>query len=219
MNKHEKTCGSCTEIFLTNLSFKKYCSDQCREAHKRGIINREPISCKRCGNLTKNPKFCSVSCNIVDQNKELKPSKNIGISHLCKMCLKKIKKSNKKHQTCRDCFSKIFLNKTLKEVSYKKVDANRYARIREHSRRVYRKSDRQKSCIACPFPHHYEVAHIDDIASHSDDTLISVINNIDNLAALCPNCHWCYDKGLIDKETLRKLVVKPNSVTLLFFTD
>jgi hypothetical protein len=29
------------------------------------------------------------------------------------------------------------------------------------------------------------------------DTPISVVNSLDNLVGLCPNCHWEFDHGLL----------------------
>ena len=72
------------------------------------------------------------------------------------------------------------------------------SRIRELARNLYSKSDKPKQCMKCGYDKHYEVCHIKGISTFSDDTPISEINNLDNLIALCPNCHWELDNGLLD---------------------
>lgn len=78
----------------------------------------------------------------------------------------------------------------------RKYQAN--SRIRELARSLYQKSDKPKQCANCGYDKHYEVCHIKGISTHSDDTPISVINDLGNLIALCPNCHWELDNGLLD---------------------
>lgn len=36
------------------------------------------------------------------------------------------------------------------------------------------------------------------VADFDDGTLVSEINDINNLIALCPNHHWEYDNGLLE---------------------
>jgi 5-methylcytosine-specific restriction endonuclease McrA len=54
------------------------------------------------------------------------------------------------------------------------------------------------SCQNCGYSKHVEVCHIKPIHSFSDDTLIDDINRLDNLLFLCPNCHWEFDRGLLE---------------------
>lgn len=74
--------------------------------------------------------------------------------------------------------------------------------IRKHARKVYERSDKPKCCAICGYKHYYEVCHLRAVSDFPDDTLISEINKIDNLIALCPNHHWEFDHGLlkIDKQ-------------------
>ena len=65
--------------------------------------------------------------------------------------------------------------------------------IATHAKRVYDNSTKSKECQICGYDKHYQVAHIEPVASFSDDALILEINSIDNLVALCPNCHWEFD--------------------------
>lgn len=45
---------------------------------------------------------------------------------------------------------------------------------------------------------HIEIAHIKAVADFDDGTLVSEINDINNLIALCPNHHWEYDNRLLE---------------------
>lgn len=70
--------------------------------------------------------------------------------------------------------------------------------IQRNARDVYSNSNKPKECIVCCYNKTYEVAHVKSVSSFDDNTLISEINNIDNLIALCPNHHWEYDNNILD---------------------
>lgn len=70
--------------------------------------------------------------------------------------------------------------------------------IRKRAQQIYESSDKPKRCMNCGYERHYEVCHIKPVSDFSDDSLISEINNINNLVALCPNCHWEFDNDLLD---------------------
>lgn len=73
--------------------------------------------------------------------------------------------------------------------------------IQKYARIVYMNSDKPKKCAICGYDKHFEVVHIKSVSSFSDDTLISEINDIENLVALCPNHHWEYDNTNFDINT------------------
>lgn len=75
--------------------------------------------------------------------------------------------------------------------------------IQRDARRVYQDSEKPKKCACCGYDKHYEVAHIKAVSDFDDDVLISEINDIDNLIALCPNHHWEYDNIGLDTEDLK----------------
>lgn len=70
--------------------------------------------------------------------------------------------------------------------------------IRRHAQNIFEKSVKEKKCAVCGYDKHYEVAHIKAVADFDDTILISEINDINNLIALCPNHHWEYDNGLLN---------------------
>lgn len=81
-----------------------------------------------------------------------------------------------------------------------------YARIaiQKRAREKYQRSNKPKHCVVCGWSDHIEVAHIKGAMSFPGDTPIGVINSLDNLIALCPNHHWCYDAGKLSAEDLEK---------------
>jgi predicted restriction endonuclease len=94
-------------------------------------------------------------------------------------------------------------NKTLAEAIKNRKDNNRYNQIRRISRKNYLQSDRPKCCEVCGYDKHIEICHIKDIASFSKTTLISEINDLSNLIALCRNHHWELDHGHLTIEEIK----------------
>lgn len=70
--------------------------------------------------------------------------------------------------------------------------------IRKNAQAVFDKSNIPRCCAVCGYDKHIEIAHIKAVADFDDTTLVSEINDIDNLIALCPNHHWEYDNGLLE---------------------
>jgi hypothetical protein len=57
------------------------------------------------------------------------------------------------------------------------------------ARKEYIKSGKPLYCIVCEYDKHIEVCHKKPINSFDNNALISEINDINNLEALCPNHH------------------------------
>ena len=70
--------------------------------------------------------------------------------------------------------------------------------IQKNARSVYQNSNKPQHCVVCGYDKTYEVAHIKAVSDFDDDTLVSEINSVDNLIALCPNHHWEFDHGQLD---------------------
>lgn len=143
--------------------------------------------CLKCTQPTKNPKYCSRSCaasmnNHIHQKRELQGS--------CLHCHKPIKKSRK---YCKDCSPKLRGDITIQEAIYlNHHKSSAYALIRTRARAIA-KQHNMNTCIECGYSKHVEIAHIQPIGSFPLDTMVSVINALDNLKPLCPNCHWEFD--------------------------
>ena len=70
--------------------------------------------------------------------------------------------------------------------------------IRKDAQKTFLEENKEPCCKICGYNKHIEVAHIKAVSEFDDNTLISEINSIDNLIALCPNHHWEYDNGIIE---------------------
>jgi len=160
--------------------------------------------CEYCGKVITSKtakKFCNSSCAASYTGRKYPKRKRKKI--YCKRCNKEIdRKSWKDRRTvCDECnpnnvdWSKILYGDT----KYKrKYQIN--SQIRGLARTFYRKSNKPKKCMICGYDKHYDVCHIRNISSFSDETPISVINSLENLVALCKNCHWEFDHGLLNAD-------------------
>ena len=57
------------------------------------------------------------------------------------------------------------------------------------ARRDIKNANLPMICKICGYDKHVHVCHIKPIASFSQETKISTVNDISNLVILCPNCH------------------------------
>jgi len=147
--------------------------------------------CDCCGNLTKNPRFCSRSCSTKVTNKE---SQKRFMTKQCQLCFKNIPSSKK---FCAEHTPKIFhLDKTLNDFKIK-AKYQLFAHIRNLARKIYRTSQKPRECFVCKYNKHIEICHIKPISSYDPNTKLSIVNDINNLIALCPNHHWELDNGII----------------------
>ena len=143
--------------------------------------------------------FCSRSCAATFNNKQ-HPKRYL--TKTCNIC-KNLIRSDSKY--CGVCYKEkhYLANKTLAEAIKNRKDNNRYNQIRRISRKNYLQSDRPKCCEVCGYDKHIEICHIKDIASFSKTTLISEINDLSNLIALCRNHHWELDHGHLTIEEIK----------------
>lgn len=72
------------------------------------------------------------------------------------------------------------------------------------AQKVYEASDKPHYCANCGYKRHYEVCHVKGISTFSDENKISEINDINNLIALCRNCHWELDNGLLSLDDIKR---------------
>jgi 5-methylcytosine-specific restriction endonuclease McrA len=103
----------------------------------------------------------------------------------------------KKPKPVRELKTRLYVweNVTLAELRKEIPDAKRYhAKLRGYSRRAYKGPD---ICAVCSYSRHVEIAHIIAAKSFDPNTKLSVVNAETNLAALCRNCHWEFDNGLL----------------------
>ena len=157
------------------------------------------MNCLSCNTEINNPKFCSRSCAASFNNKIPKRK----LAHTCSDCLKIIHRGTKR---CRECAGKfqnrLWRNKELGELKKGNAKNYGYPMIRNDSRNTYIKSGKAMSCVVCEYDLHVDICHIKDIKSYALDTPIYIINDINNLIALCKNHHWEFDSGYLSASDL-----------------
>jgi hypothetical protein len=177
-NKHIVKCDFCKKEFKripSQLRFKnKFCSRSC--SAKFNNIKR-----------IKSDFIAHKACNICKNNFEIKrrPSGTFSSKKICPSCVdNNINSINMK--TKGDLF-----------LSRKNWQSARSI-IQKNANKTYLKSNNSKKCKICGYDLFIEIAHIKSVSSFPATTLISEINSIDNLIALCRNHHWEYDNGFLN---------------------
>lgn len=152
--------------------------------------------CLQCGKETNNPKFCSKSCSAIYTNKAHPKRKT---KKTCIVCGAPV--LSYRHNRCETHWKEYkeskHKNKTIGEYRrYKSVQGKHPSWLHAHVRGFARSWLRHltiQPCLHCGYDKHVELAHIKDVASFSDDVLLSVVNSEENVIPLCPNCHWEFD--------------------------
>ena len=150
--------------------------------------------CHTCKKETSNPKFCSRSCSASYNNKR-HPKRKRKIVY-CLLCEEIVERRQRKY--CINCLHKWRWKGdiTLGEAIYTKHHkSSAFALIRSRARRAIK--SRVQVCDNCGYNKHVEVCHIKSISEFDLDTLLSLINSDENLVLFCPNCHWEFDKGIL----------------------
>lgn len=151
------------------------------------------VQCVQCGSDTTNPKFCSKSCAAIFTNKHYPKKKKQ--QKYCKHCGVPVYGFKR---VCDDCNPSYvdWSRRTMGELR-KTTKYHGYVQVRVLARQVYLRSNRPRICQNCGYNKYVEICHIHAIGTFPDDTPIAVVSGIENLVALCPNCHWEFDHGLL----------------------
>lgn len=170
---------------------------------KMAIINRQ----KAINEYYKNPIICKNCTNIISPSKNQKISeikRKIFCNHTCAAEFNNrnrvIKPKEKKEKKARILVEKFnfLIGKTKQEVFDKHSNwQSARTSIRRFAAYVFHQSGKNKSCFNCGYNKHTEICHIKAVSEFEKEILIEVINHIDNLVALCPNCHWEYDNNIL----------------------
>ena len=165
-----KLCKHCLRplSYEDKLAKKVFCDSRCSALFTNIRIETKAISCNRCG--------CPV---------HLKRSKHGGFCRR-KFCDK-----------CKNLREDRFASKTKAEVFKNRSWTASRALISAHAKKVFAKSKLPRICAICGYHIHIEICHRKAVWTFADETKISVINAITNLAPLCPNHHWEFDHGMI----------------------
>ena len=185
----------------------------------------DPNICEFCGEIiplkegipvssTRQNRFCDKSCAAKFNGKmfpKRKPKKTFTHCERCGEVVNFTKLSTGGYQRRRFCNACVRLARiesrggipietlTKGEVRSKYPSYMWFGNeINSHARWVFKSSGKKAVCKVCGYSLHVEVCHIKDIKDFTDDALVSEINCIDNLAALCRNCHWESDHGFLE---------------------
>lgn len=131
--------------------------------------------------------------------KTIKKLSILKIKKKCKVCEEPVAS---KYTYCKICFR---IKQKNEATQNKKRCESRGNRIREDARRRYFSSGLSKECVVCNYFKHVDVCHIKDVSSFSEESLISEINNLSNLIALCKNHHWELDRDMLEKKDRIKI--------------
>lgn len=201
MSSIELICDFCKRRFTRPACWHKkhrkrggkkiYCSKECFKQSRA----KPTINCLKCGNETRNPKFCSISCSVSYHNSK-KPKRER--TNYCISCNDPVL-SRRKY--CPKCWKEKILdipNMTLQELSNSMGSRNSYRSvIGSNAREIANKHNKLDECKACGYTLHVDCCHIKPISDFVRETKISVINDPDNLIGLCKRCHWELDHGIL----------------------
>jgi len=154
-------------------------------------------------------KFCNTSHAGLYNNAHFKDTRIT--TSLCEKCGAlinlKIQKNGYyiKRKYCNTCLKDInFKNPSLILTYTKEEHFHRHKNwqssrsvIQRHARKVYSQSGLPYKCRVCGYNKHVEISHLTPVKDFQADVKLDVINAISNLAPLCPNHHWEYDKGIL----------------------
>lgn len=149
--------------------------------------------------------FCSLSCNAVYHNTG-KVKKHLE-KKVCIKCNNVFTATRdetgyfSKSKRCPTCMDSSIMDTRTKKQIFEICSSWQSARsaIRKHASKIYARNNRPKCCAVCGYQKHYDISHLTSVSDFSEDSLITEINDINNLIALCPTHHWEYDHNVLDK--------------------
>lgn len=207
-------CAYCNLTF-SRLKYKVYsktgryfCSRPCNQKwNSENLTRGEVLNCLTCNirffkrgseiRKTKNH-FCSSSCAATFNNS--KTPKRKRKTKLCAECRADItyltkQGANYSRVLCLDCYNPAPISTRTLRTLLTGSSTNWRSRVSDDARRVFQNSDKPKCCLVCKYDKHYDVCHIKAVSKFDLDSLVSEVNSLDNLVALCKNHHWEFDKG------------------------
>jgi hypothetical protein len=148
-------------------------------------------ACQACRQQTRNPMFCSRSCAIRVHNRDRKRA----LAGRCVVCAASIPE-RRKYCSAHSPTRPIDRNRPIETFVNNARTRSRLNRLRTDAGRVFHAAHPYR-CQNCGYDKFIEVCHKRSLTSFPLDTPISVVNSLDNLVGLCPNCHWEFDHGLL----------------------
>jgi len=117
-------------------------------------------------------------------------------SKACQKCVNK-----EKNTLCKINRVK-FGNQTLGEFLnlHDGYTAQKIMPINRNSRILLKETNQDEKCANCGWNKHVQCAHKKPIMSFSKKTKIKIINSLNNLLWMCPNCHWLLDNNKLEMD-------------------
>ena len=193
--KNPNVCQYCGKALSWEQRKNKYCSNSCAAIANNANIQQSNNSFV---NKLSDLEFINI---IKSSNNWIQLGKNLGYNNNLS--------TNVKNSILKRCLNLgiewqsedivvSIRSKTKAEVfSSNKNWQSARSNIRRDAHRIFFNENKNPKCKICGYNKHIEVAHIKAVSEFSDSTLISEINDINNLIGLCPNHHWEYDHGLL----------------------
>ena len=191
------SCKQCTKMFEKNnkdieKTSNNFCSRSCAATY-----NNTNRTSDYTFNITKRRFFPRITPNYIYL-------KSFAECQNCNTIYSKVGTRLSNYNTCSNfCSMELGMKNRIMKDSIKRTGANTYDVIR-HNARVYSKYFYPALCMRCGYDKHYEVCHIKDLKDFSRDETFYEINHKSNLIHLCCNCHWEFDRGLIDINTIKE---------------
>jgi hypothetical protein len=166
-------------------------SPNCCLECKSPILVPDGVSSSRFFEIKKK-KFCNQSCGAKYHNRVLGYPHRKPKVRICSTCSEEYISPYKRSTRCSIC-------KQLPSISIlasRTKESSRIQDIRKHARSVLFKA-RPRKCEICGYNVRVDCCHIMAVKEFSKDALLSEINSLDNLKALCPNHHVELDLGIL----------------------
>lgn len=149
-----------------------------------------PVRSDEKPTVTRRKKFCDTKCaGIYNNGLRKKP-------WLCKDCGLVKDRPTPRSKYCKDCKSRKHVHDSITvEQLIERYNGNTlkaFGIIRSRARESLVRLGRIK-CSVCHYWKHFEAAHVKGISEWSTDSTLAQINDLSNLASLCPTHHWELD--------------------------
>lgn len=188
MAKSSRTCEHCKVEFLAenkfiNKGIARFCSKNCR------VLGFKPVIIEKIPNLKCS--YCDKEFYRKDSG--IKASRS-GFHFCSRICKQEAQKSRKIVEVVPAHYGN---NSQTKGGLYELRGGRTQGRstLSRLARSTYVNSSLPKHCVYCGYDTHYEVCHIRPVSDFPPEALVSDINAMTNLVALCPNHHWELDNG------------------------
>lgn len=151
-------------------------------------------------------KFCSKS-HAASFNNAARPPRDVAVLRRCETCPEcgGRRSDSRKDSICRKCRKSADTARinamTLQEVRDQYSVSQYHAKIRAWSRAAY---VGEWACLDCGYSLHVDICHVRDVKDFPMSTTVGVVNDPNNLVALCKNHHWEFDNGFLSVSGILK---------------